>query len=162
MRFVRYSVPVILTASLAAYAVVLSEAVHVQTTPGPPQPRFDHAVGYFDQQLRRVVLVGGEGQPRAGERDRVWSWSGTRWELVTESGPASRVNAAAAYDRSRGRAVVVGGARLASGSSWEVVGDTWEANRTGWSQAQEIIPRDRQTVDSDHTVSAASRPVTPK
>ena len=136
-------------AGVAAALMVQPEAVQVQTSEGRPQPRFDHAVGYFDEQLRRVVLVGGEGQPRAGEHDRVWSWTGMRWEPVTESGPPSRVNAAAAYDSSRGKAIVVGGARLASGSTWDVIGDTWEGDRSGWRQTHDIDPRDHHTLVAD-------------
>ncbi len=50
-------------------------------------PATDHAVGYYDERLQRVVLVGGAGDPKPGDRDKVWSWSGTRWERVTDEGP---------------------------------------------------------------------------
>jgi hypothetical protein len=45
-------------------------------------PRTDHAVGFYDSRVRRVVLVGGAGDPMSGDRDSVWTWSGTRWELL--------------------------------------------------------------------------------
>ena len=44
------------------------------------EPSTDHAVGFYDARLQRVVLVSGAGDPKDGDRDKVWSWSGTRWE----------------------------------------------------------------------------------
>ena len=38
--------------------------------------RTDHAVGFYDASRRRVVIVGGAGDPKDGDRDQVWSWSG--------------------------------------------------------------------------------------
>ena len=113
-------------------------------------PRTDHAVGFYDSQLQRVVLVGGPGDPKHGDRDKVWSWSGTRWELVTDAGPLSRVNAGAAYDARRGRAVVSGGSRKGDdGRTWEVVGDSWEGTRSGWRRLADITPRDHHSLVED-------------
>ena len=70
-----------------------------------------HALGYYDPQLRRVVVIGGESDPKPGDRDQVWVWSGTRWTRAAESGPPGRVTAAAAADGARRRAVVAGGGR---------------------------------------------------
>ena len=58
----------------------------------------DHAVGFYDPRLQRVVLVGGPGDPKQDDHDTVWSWSGTGWERLTDAGPLGRVNAGAAYD----------------------------------------------------------------
>ena len=111
-------------------------------------PATDHAVGYYDERLQRVVLVGGAGDPKPGDRDKVWSWSGTRWERVTDEGPAGRVNASAAYDARRGRAVVAGGSRKADGN-WEVVGDSWWSDEGGWRKIADIAPRDHHSLVED-------------
>ena len=96
-------------------------------------PRANHAVGFYDATRERVVIVGGAEQPRAADRDRVWSWSGRRWELVTDSGPSARGNAAAAYDSERRMAVVAGGARLkADGAGFETMSDSWEGAYGSW------------------------------
>ena len=112
-------------------------------------PATDHAVGYYDERLQRVVLVGGAGDPKPGDRDKVWSWSGTRWERVTDEGPAGRVNASAAYDARRGRAVVTGGSRKADGGNWEVVGDSWEGDARGWRRIADVAPRDHHSLVED-------------
>ena len=102
-------------------------------------------------RLRRVVLVGGAGDPKEGDRDKVWSWSGTQWELMTDAGPPGRVNAGAAYDAGRGKAVVAGGSRKAmDGAAWEVVGDSWEEDRGGWKRIDDIAPRDHQSLVEDN------------
>jgi hypothetical protein len=40
-------------------------------------PRADHAVGFYDERIARIVLVGDAGDPKHGDRDKVWSWRGT-------------------------------------------------------------------------------------
>ena len=86
------------------------------------RPHATRAVGFYDPTLRRVVLVGGADQPQFDKRDRVWSWSGTRWEPVTDSGPPARANAGAAFDARRRVAVVTGGARRkANDSAFETI-----------------------------------------
>jgi hypothetical protein len=112
--------------------------------------RTQHAVGYYDDARQRVVLVGGPADPREGERDRVWSLNGARWELETEAGPAGRVNAAAVYDRRHEQAVVSGGSRKAAeGDRWDVVGDTWVGDRRGWRRVGDMTPRDHQSLVVD-------------
>jgi len=113
-------------------------------------PRTDHAVGLYDLRLGRIVLVGGPGDPKDGDRDGVWSWSGSHWERVTEAGPFGRVNAAAAYDVRHERAVVTGGSRkTADGVTWEVVGDSWVGDRTGWRRIADVAPIDHQSLVED-------------
>lgn len=112
--------------------------------------RTQHAVGYFDARLQRVVLVGGEGEPRDGERDNVWSWSGTSWEVETAAGPPGRSNGAAAYHAGRRRAVVSGGARKAAAAgAYAVVGDTWEGDQNGWRPLADLVPRDHHSLVED-------------
>ena len=112
-------------------------------------PATDHVVGFYDLRLQRVVIVAGAGDPKPGDRDKVWSWSGTRWERVTDEGPSGRVNASAAYDARRGRAVVAGGSRKADGGSWEVVGDSWEGDARGWRRIGDVAPRDHHSLVED-------------
>jgi hypothetical protein len=111
-------------------------------------PGAENAVGFYDPGLQRVVLVGGPGDAKHGDRDSVWSWTGKRWELHTDSGPQNRVNAAVAYDHRRRIAVVCGGSRKsADGSSREVVGDCWEGSGRGaWKRVADIPPLDHQAM----------------
>ena len=112
-------------------------------------PEAVRAVGFYDATLRRVVLIGGAHEARAGVRDRVWSWTGSRWELVTDSGPPGRGNAGAAYDTRRGVAVVAGGARRAAhDTTFEVVSETWESTRSGWRRISgtDVTPRDHHSL----------------
>jgi hypothetical protein len=114
-------------------------------------PRTDHAVGYYDQRLGRVVLIGNAGDPKHGDRDKVWSWSGTRWEMLTALGPPGRTNAGAAYDLRRGVAVVTGGARKSNATTWDIAGDSWEGDGSGWRRIADIAPRDHQSLVEDAT-----------
>lgn len=122
-----------------------------QVMPGDGPP-LNHAIGYYDAVLRRVVMVGGESQARAGDRDRVWSWSGERWEVVTTGGPPARSNAWAAYDATRRAAVVFGGARrMLDGSTFEAMGDTWRHHAGEWAAAAGAVlpPRDHHAMVYD-------------
>ena len=110
----------------------------------------DHAVGYYDPTLRRVVLAGGPGEARSSNRDGIWSWSGTRWESVTPAGPPSRVNAAAAYDASRQKAVIAGGShKIGATATRQVIGDAWEGDAAGWRPTAGIPPRDHHALVDD-------------
>jgi hypothetical protein len=113
-------------------------------------PKTDHAVGVYDPRLKRVVLIGGPGDPAAGQRDRIWSWSGSQWEPVGDDGPPGRVNAAAAYDAARDRLVVAGGSRKsAPDGGWQVVGDSWERDARGWRAIADLTPRDHHAMVPD-------------
>ena len=113
-------------------------------------PRTDHAVGYYDSRLERVVLVGAVGDPRAGDADSVWSWSGRQWEVVSRTGPPGRVNAGAAFDIRRGIAIVAGGSRKgADGAAWQIVGDSWASGPDGWRRIEDIAPRDHHALVED-------------
>jgi hypothetical protein len=111
------------------------------------EPQTDHALGVYDAGRGRVVLIGAAGDPEPGARDRLWSWSGAGWELVTDAGPPGRVNAAATYDAGRKRTIVAGGSRKsAPASGWEVVGDCWEGDETGWRRIGDLPGRDHQSL----------------
>ena len=142
-----------------AYALVLLAGI--DSAPAQPvasdnpattaaTPRADHAVGFYDERIGRIVLVGGAGDPKHGDRDTVWSWGGKNWERVTETGPFGRVNAGAAYDARRERAVVAGGSRkTADGARWEVVGDSWVDDRGAWRRIADVAPIDHQSLVED-------------
>lgn len=116
------------------------------------RPHATRAVAFYDPVLRRVVLIGGTDQPQIDKRDRVWSWSGTRWEPVTDSGPPARANAGAAFDARRRVAVVTGGARRkANDSAFETIADTWVGRSERWHRllGVDIQPRDHQALVYD-------------
>ena len=140
-------------ATVSVVALIGAAISHDRSSQAQAQaPGVNHAVGYYDPTLRRAVLVSGAAQPTAADRDRVWSWSGARWDLVTDSGPPARGNAGAAYDEKRRFAVVTGGAqRAASGSGFESIADTWEGHRAGWRHiaGTEIAPRDHNSLVFD-------------
>jgi hypothetical protein len=142
----------IAAAAIASAVSLASAAPRAAIQPEPASaavPRTDHAVGYYDARLQRVVLVGAAGDPRDGARDSAWTWSGRRWEPAAEPGPPGRVNAAAAYDERRGGAVVAGGSRKADATTWRVVGDTWLGGPGGWRPLGDLAPRDHHALVED-------------
>jgi hypothetical protein len=141
----RFALTLVLAGAVSIYA-----RQHTPTDRVDDQPHTNHAVGAYDMRLQRVVLIGAEGDPIAGQRDRVWSWTGTRWEASAGAGPPARVNASAAYDRSRGALIVVGGSRKsADGSTWDVVGDNWAGDAHGWRPLTDITARDHHALVED-------------
>ena len=145
----------VLVAALSATAATL--AATARTLPLSRAATFaapgaDYSMAYYDAGLGRVVLLGGLRSAKGDDRDRVWSWSGSRWELVTDSGPRNRVNSSAAYDERRRTAVVAGGSRRRAGdSAWIVVADTWEGGVAGWQQrpGPDLVPRDHNALVYD-------------
>jgi hypothetical protein len=138
-------------------ALILSIVFGVQSTTAGvrradvvQRPLPTRAIGYYDASLRRVVIVGGEMELRAGARDGVWSWSGTRWEPVTDSGPPLRGAAAAAYDARRELAVFAGGAAR-NDSTFATVGESWVTAPAGWRRmtGADISARDHHAMVYD-------------
>ena len=147
MRTLRTGAAVVLIAGLHSLAAQSPVSDRGTATAAP---RTGHALGFYDGRLRRVVLVGAPGDPKDGDRDSVWIWSGATWEPVTDAGPPGRVNAGGAYGARRGRAVVAGGSRKAAdGATWEVVGDTWEGDQSGWRRVDAVSPRDHHALVED-------------
>jgi hypothetical protein len=139
--------------ALPLIMVVVAQAAAGQrdssTMKGPGAAR---STGFYDPALRRVVMIGGSQQLRAGDRDRVWSWTGARWEPVTDSGPPARSNGGAAYDTRRQIAVVSGGMRRAADdSTYEIVGDVWQGTSARWQRmnGSDIGPRDHHAMVFD-------------
>jgi len=100
----------------------------IERTPATsPTPRFGHAMAY-DAARGRVVLFGGydfiSGQVLAD----TWEWDGTNWIATTPAtSPPGRFGQAMAFDASRQRIVLFGGA----GESSELA-DTWEWDGSTW------------------------------
>lgn len=143
-----------------AAAVIAVAGITLASSPLTGQPRSNtsanpqaaRAYGYYDSSLQRVVLVGGAMEPRAADRDRVWSWTGTAWELMTSAGPSARGNAGVAYDSREARAIVTGGAQQPTGgATFEVLGDTWQSASPGWNRiaGADIGPRDHHALVYD-------------
>ena len=137
------------TRPLAVAVLVAATLAHLAAVVPTTSLRLDHAVGYYDATLRRVVLIGGTGDPRDDVNDSVWSWSGREWDLVARVGPPARVNAAAAFDTTRALAIVNGGSRKHSGGAWQVVGDGWGESAGGWRKLPDITPRDHHALVED-------------
>jgi hypothetical protein len=95
------------------------------------------------------VLFGGARPSGGAELDDTWEWDGLRWQRMTDSGasgnPPGRVLHAMAYDDSRGRVVLFGGASLASGKP-EPFGDTWEWDGRAWRRIDVTGPEARDHV----------------
>jgi hypothetical protein len=63
-------------------------------------------------------------------RNDLWSWDGTTWRLLAESGPPARAMGALAYDEARDRLVLFGGRR-----GWpDDLNDTWEWDGRAWHE----------------------------
>ena len=146
-------------ARAAILTVVATVAAAAQPAPSVTRrsnsahgPQATRALGFYDPALKRVVLVGGLMQLTSRGRDRVWSWTGTRWELMTDSGPPARGNASMAYDARRRMAILTGGAaRTANDSAFEIVGHSWEGKPTGWQRitGTDVGARDHQSMVFD-------------
>lgn len=119
---------------------------------GGAPPVVQQAVGFYDAERRRVMLVGGADSLRSTDRHRTWSWTGARWELETAQGPSSRSNAAAAFDPARHVAIISGGMRKTQNdSAYEVINDSWERADAGWRPfvRREAEPRDHHAMVYD-------------
>jgi hypothetical protein len=103
--------------------------VLVQASEAPP-PSAGHELVYHEG-LKMVLLVnsglGGETQPPAKTRTKLWGWDGNRWRLVDSMGPVVRNLGGVAYDSDRDVLVMYGG----SYDMARMYGDTWE-----WSQSR--------------------------
>ena len=113
--------------TLAASLVQITLAHHTTASSAeqPPTPNVPRAIGYDDRRMQRVMMIGGATDFTNQDLDKVWSWSTTRWELLTPAGPPSRANGAAAFDATAGRGVIAGGAVKWLGDQFRAGGDTW-------------------------------------
>jgi hypothetical protein len=98
-----------------------------------PAPRSGVALAY-DEQLRRVVLFGGNGGPRAD----TWTWDGVKWEPLNTPAIEGRFNSLAAYDSTRQRLV-----RTTGWNGRERVRETWLFENLRWRLVSNGGPRAR-------------------
>ena len=96
-----------------------------------PSPRSGYALAY-DSRRDLVILFG--GSTGSGE---TWEWNGSRWALVSRSGPLPREDHRMAYDHTRGVVVLFGGTRFeGGGNSSAVLGDLWEWDGKSWIEVE--------------------------
>jgi hypothetical protein len=75
-----------------------------------------------------VVVFG--GVTRDGMLGDTWSWNGTTWQKLADTGPEPRAMGYLAYDRNRDRIVMFGGRR-----GWpDDLNDTWEWDGATWKR----------------------------
>jgi hypothetical protein len=99
----------------------------LSTSPGP-SPR-DGARAAFDPLSTHTLLFGGaQIDPTVTVLNDTWLWDGSQWLQIEVEGPPPRVHPAMAFDVSRERFVMTGGAntlRTILGDTWEWDGQTW-------------------------------------
>jgi len=104
-----------------------------------PSPRFDSAMAY-DAAIGKVVLFGGFDEVNGNfqlEND-TWEWDGQSWtQIHPAASPAAREYHALAYDTTRERVVLFGGATQLNGAGRAQ--DTWEFDGTTWIQATPAV-----------------------
>jgi hypothetical protein len=100
-----------------------------------PPGRIYHAMSYDSQRNRAVVFGGYNGSAELGD---TWEWDpvGNNWlQRSPANSPTNRQVMAFAYDASRGRTVMWGGAIAIVGtSSFQFLSDTWEWDGNNWAQ----------------------------
>ena len=70
------------------------------------------------------------GGNHEGVLNDLWSWDGTSWKKLADSGPEPRVMGYIAYDKQRDRIVLFGGRRGVPDNS--DLADTWEWDGATW------------------------------
>jgi hypothetical protein len=122
---------------------------------GPPTRNYFELVS--DRARGVVVLVGGALLVRDGQtggftmepvRD-TWIWDG-HWKVVSDMGPSPRTNMSVAYDRARGRTILLGGATTDINPKDPYVNDTWEWDGALWRQIQNMGPSRRGSASMTH------------
>ncbi len=106
----------------------------LRRTPTTSPPGSGRRVGdlAWDAVRRQVVLFGGY-DPQLGLLSDTWEWDGANWhERFPANVPPARAEHAMAYDPTRQRVVMVGGATA--------LVDTWEWDGTDWTRATPATP----------------------
>ena len=83
----------------------------------------------YDSKRGLVILFGGLGND--GFLGDTWSWDGTKWTRLAETGPEPRGMGYLAYDKRRDRVVLFGGRK---GYPDGDLNDTWEWDGTRWQR----------------------------
>lgn len=108
-----------------------------------PLARSGHCMA-FDEARDRVVLFGGyiDAPSNREPRSDTWLWDSQGWSPANVTGPSARFGAAMAYDSTRGRVVLFGGATI-SNQRLQRLGDTWEWDGRAWRQVATTGPSSR-------------------
>jgi hypothetical protein len=116
-----------------------------QVADSGPSARYFLAMAY-DAKRHRVLLFGGATWQPTGlvTFADTWSWDGSEWTQEQDEGPAGRNGHRLAYDSTRDRVVLFGGA-----TSAEIVNDTWEYDGSLWKHVADNGPRPRAA----HTIA---------
>ena len=122
MNRLRHALP--FAATLVAAVPVSAQAIWLPVaTPTAPPPR-EHAKLVHDYLRDRLVLWGGQGSGGGGFVD-TWEFDGSAWQQrSTAHTPNGYGQGAMAYDRGRGRVVLVT-ANAGQGETWEYDGTDW-------------------------------------
>lgn len=116
----------------------------------------------FDPTASRVLLFGGTSGPDAKINvphlafGDTWSWDGTEWTQVADTGPSARSAHALAWDDGRKCVVLFGGRPPATTERLGFpLNDTWEWDGTEWTQVQDVGPpaRSAHAMAFDSTAS---------
>lgn len=129
------------TATITATSEGKSTAAEVTVTPpSAPQARWLAALVYDDIDSR-VLMFGGfsSNGSSLGPLNDLWAWDGQHWSFLGVGGPSARGDMLAAWDGTRHRLVVYGGA-----NNDGPLGDTWEWNGSAWTQSATAGPSVRR------------------
>jgi len=109
---------------------------------GGPGPRLSHAMVY-DPTLEKIILLGGiPADPLKGESPPgTWTWDGTVWTRVADSGP--QVADDMVYDEQRKRIVAV------TSRTESKFLETWEWDGASWTK----VPADGPPVRSSFAMT---------
>ena len=88
----------------------------------------------YDPEIERVVLVNGAQESGPAKPTELWTWDGTAWGLLDDSGPEARSYGSVARDPERGVVIVHGGmsssgVRFDETLEWD--GETWTTAAAG-------------------------------
>jgi len=108
----------------------------VQVADTGPQAQGYQAAMVYDSARKVTVLEGGSIRTKGVG---TWTWDGATWTQVADVGPAERENFPLAFDSTRGRAVLFGGALTGS----KLERDTWEWDGAVWTEVEDIGPSAR-------------------
>lgn len=108
-------------------------------TTSAPTARGAHRMVY-DEARRVLVMFGGWRTPANGTLGDTWELNGTSWSQVTGPGPSNRCDPGMAFDPQRGRIMLFGGLTSFTGSTPNVIGDTWDYGANGWVQRTSTGP----------------------